>query len=69
MATKLIRVPAKTYDGLKAVSMQRQTTMSSLLQQAVIDMASEDLANVKPPSDSDLVTLLATILESRGKGK
>lgn len=69
MATKLIRVPEKTYNGLKAVSMQRQTTMSSLLQQAVIDMASEDLINVKPPSDAVLVTLLATVLESHGKGK
>lgn len=72
MRGKLLRVPSETYDTLKIMSTKQKTTMSDLLQRAVIDMSMQEIqasdpfkAYDGPPSDSELLTLMATILEAR----
>lgn len=72
MSTKLLRVPSETYDALKVMSTKQKTTMSDLLQRAVIDMSIQEIQAPDPfgtydgpPSDSELLTLMATILEAR----
>jgi len=72
MSTKLLRVPSETYDALKVMSTKQKTTMSDLLQRAVIDMSIQEMqapdpikAYDGPPSDAELLTLMATILEAR----
>ena len=66
MRGKLLRVPTETYDKLKVISSKHNTSMSELLQRAVIDMSLEELKQETVPSDAELLTLMATIFERRG---
>jgi len=71
MSTKLIRVPSETYDTLKTMSTKHKTTMSEYLQRAVSSQLMQEIQDpmpldaYEPPSDSELLSMLTALLESK----
>lgn len=74
MRGKNFRVPIETYDKLKVLSAKHKTTMTDVLQRAVFELSIKELEHEARgsfvdtvPSDAELLTYLATILERRGR--